>query len=138
MRWLTFDWRDTRDESWQRCGMSTSSNVVTIHPYFKVNPGRMDEAKALLPQFVEKTRSESGCLYYEFTIHEDVVFCREGYAGGEAALLHVQSVGELIGKLLQFSELARLEIHGPAVELEKMKGPLAELNPTWFALECGK
>jgi hypothetical protein len=30
------------------------------------------------------------------------------------------------------AELVRIEVHGPAAELDKLKVPLAELNPTWF------
>ena len=118
--------------------MSIPTNVVSIHPYFKVHPGRIEEAKTLLPAFVERTRTEAGNLYYEFTINENVIFCREGYAGGEAALAHVQNVSDLIAKMLELSELSRLEMHGPAEELEKLKAPLADLKPLWFALACGK
>lgn len=39
--------------------------------------------------------------------------------------------------MLKISELIRLEIHGPDAELEKMKCPLADLKPAWFAYECG-
>jgi hypothetical protein len=35
---------------------------------------------------------------------------------------------------LKMAELIRVEVHGPAAELEKLKGPLAHLNPSWFAL----
>jgi hypothetical protein len=28
-----------------------------------------------------------------------------------------------------------MEVHGPAAELEKLKKPLAHLNPVWFAIE---
>jgi len=28
-----------------------------------------------------------------------------------------------------------VEVHGPAAELEKLKKPLAHLNPAWFTLE---
>jgi hypothetical protein len=30
-----------------------------------------------------------------------------------------------------------LEIHGPAAELEKLRGPLAEFKPAWFTFACG-
>ncbi len=33
-------------------------------------------------------------------------------------------------------DLIRFEVHGPAKELEKLKGPLAHLNPKWFTLEA--
>ena len=61
-----------------------SQPTVSIHPYFKVHAAQLDAAKALLPQFEEKTRSERLCVYYEFTISGDVVFCREAYRGARA------------------------------------------------------
>jgi len=115
--------------------MSTPS--VSIHPYFKVHPGKLDAARALLPQFVEKTSSEPARLYYEFTINDDVVFCREAYLDAAGTLAHLDNVGTLLGEMLKLSDLIRLEIHGPAAELEKLKAPLAALNPAWFSFECG-
>ena len=48
-----------------------------LHPYFKAHGGQRDACHALLPAFVEKTRPDKYCLYYEFTAHEDEIFCRE-------------------------------------------------------------
>jgi quinol monooxygenase YgiN len=112
-------------------------NVVSIHPYFKVHPGSMEVARALLPTFVEQTRKEEKCLYYEFTIDGDVVFCREGYDGGEAALAHLANVSEQLDAMLKVSTLVRLELHGAAEELDKLRTPLAALNPQWFVYETG-
>jgi quinol monooxygenase YgiN len=114
-----------------------STPAVSIHPYFKIHPGKMEVAKALLPKFVEITKSEAGCLYYEFTINNDIIFCREAYKDGDATLVHLQNVGALIEELLKSADVHRLELHGPAAELEKLKGPMAALQPTWFAFEIG-
>jgi len=38
--------------------------------------------------------------------------------------------------MLKIADLTRMEVHGPAAELEKLKQPLAHLNPTWFVLEA--
>jgi len=114
-----------------------SQPTVSIHPYFKVHAGKLDAAKALLPQFVAKTTTEPKCCGYEFTINGDEVFCRESYADAEGTLAHLENVGALLGEMLKVSDLLRLEIHGPAAELEKLKGPLADLKPAWFAYECG-
>ena len=35
---------------------------------------------------------------------------------------------------LKMAQLVRLEVHGPAVQLQKLKEPLAHLNPAWFVL----
>jgi quinol monooxygenase YgiN len=113
------------------------SKVVSIHPYFRVKPGKLAEAKARLPQFVAKTAQEPGNLFYDFTVRDDVIFCREAYDGAEGLLKHVENVGALLGEMLTLADLARLEVHGSAVELEKLKAPLANLNPEWFVFECG-
>lgn len=113
------------------------TNVVSIHPYFKAHPGKLAQFKAAMPAFVEKTAGETKNLYYEFTINGDEIFCREGYIGAEGVLAHLDNVGPLLIEALQIADLTRLEFHGPAEELEKLKGPLGHFNPAWFVRECG-
>jgi len=117
--------------------MSKLTNSVSIHPYFKVAEGQMDGFKENIDRFVELTSSEEGCLFYEFTIHGDQAFCREAYVDGDAALTHLDNVGACIEKALTMSELYRLEIHGPAAELDKLRGPLADLSPDFYELVAG-
>lgn len=111
--------------------------VVTLHPYFKAHPGKLAEIKAALPAFVEKTAGEAKNLYYGFTLNGDELFCREGYADAAGVLAHLENVGPNLAELLKIADLARVEVHGPAAELEKLKAPLAQLNPAWFVCECG-
>lgn len=112
-------------------------NVVSIHPYFRVNPDRMPQARQLLREFVQQTNDEPGCLYYEFTIREDVVFCREAYRGSEGVLAHLSNVEAIITKMLAISTLYRLEIHGPAADIDRLREPLAPMSPEFYVLECG-
>ena len=114
-----------------------STPAVSIHPYFKVHPGKLEEAKALLPQFVARTKTETGCLYYEFTLSGDIVFCREAYHDAEAVLAHLENVDAQLKEMLSVADLIRLELHGPAAEIEKLMAPLAGLNPIWFIYETG-
>ena len=65
-----------------------SASPVSIHPYFKAHPGKLDAVKGLLPTFVEKTASEAKVLHYEFTINGDEIFCRETYEDAEGTLAH--------------------------------------------------
>ena len=113
------------------------AKTVSIHPYFQVNEGKLEQFKAMLPQFVEKTASEPACLFYDFTLNGTIVFCREAYVGGEGALAHLDNVGGLLEKALEISELIRLEIHGSSTELDKLREPLAGLNPEWFVFHSG-
>ncbi len=115
----------------------THSTVVSLHPYFKAHPGKLADIKATLPAFVEKTKAEAKNLYYGFTVNGDEIFCREAYADAEGVLAHLENVGPQLGEMLKMADLIRIELHGPASELEKLRGPLAQLNPAWFACECG-
>src|SRR5438876_8849939 len=83
-------------------------------------------------RFVEKSKTEAGCLYYGFTFNGDVVCCREGYKDADAALAHLQNVGALLGEFGKITEILRLELHGPESELAKLRGPLADLKPQYF------
>ena len=114
--------------------MNRVSGFVSLHPYFKVPPDKLQMLKDVLPEFVAKTRAETQNLFYEFTINGDEVFCREGYVNAEALLEHLGNVKAMLEAALQIAELIRIEVHGPAAELEKLKGPLAHLNPAWFIL----
>jgi hypothetical protein len=121
--------------------MSALSNFVSLHPYFKVHPGKLEAVKAGFPRFVEKTVTEKDNLFYEFTVNGDDMFCREGYTDADGVLAHLDNVGGpsrtggLLAEMLIMADLTRVEVHGPAAELEKLKAPLAHLNPAWFALE---
>lgn len=117
--------------------MVHSENVVSIHPYFRVNSGKMTEAKELLRQMVARTQTEGANFYYDFTINGDVVFCREAYEGAEGLLKHVENVGPVLEEFLKIAEVLRVEIHGTNANVEKLKGPLAGLKPEWFVFECG-
>lgn len=110
---------------------------VTIHPYFKVRAGQMGAVKPLLREFLRRTATEPGMLSYDFTIGGDVVFCREAYRNADALLAHVANVSAQVDQMLTHAELQRIEVHGPAAELAKLKEPLAGLNPTWYVYECG-
>ena len=116
--------------------MKRLSNFVSLHPYFKVHPGKLEAFKAGFPAFVEKTASEEKNLFYEFTVNGDEVFCREGYTDAEGLLAHLENIGALLAEALKIADLIRLEVHGPAAELEKLKEPLAHLKPDWFVLEA--
>ena len=117
--------------------MANQDLCCSIAPYFKVSEGNLQRFKELCVKFVESSRAEPQCLYYGFTFDGDQAHCREGYADADALLAHLAGVGPLLREALQLAEITRLEIHGPESELEKLRAPLAALNPQFFTLECG-
>lgn len=117
--------------------MSTNDTCCSIVPYFSVREGELDNFKTICEKFIEKTKEEKHCLYYGFTFNNNTVHCREGYENAEGVLEHLDNVDDLLKKALTISELTRLEIHGPEEEVEKLREPLAHLNPQYFILEYG-
>ncbi|HJT81764.1 MAG TPA: hypothetical protein VJ719_11235 [Chthoniobacterales bacterium] len=111
------------------------SKFVSLHPYFKIHPGKIEQIKKSLPQFIEKTATEKANLFYEFTMNGDELFCREAYQDAEGLLAHLDNVGALLAETLKIADLSRLEVHGPGGELAKLRQPLAHLNPTFFELQ---
>lgn len=117
--------------------MKLPANLVTIHPYFKIHSGKEEAVTGVLEKFVSKTRGEAKCLFYEFSCLGDVVFCREGYEGAEGVNEHLANIGAVLEEMLTVSDLTRLEFHGPAEEIDKLRGPLGHLNAEWYVLTCG-
>jgi quinol monooxygenase YgiN len=127
---------DVLRDAVQNPRMNPLSNFVSLHPYFKAHPGKLDTIKAAFPAFIEKTAGEEKNLFYGFTVNGDEIFCREAYADAEALLAHLDSVGAMLAEALKIADLTRLEVHGPPAELEKLRTPLAHLNPIWFVADA--
>lgn len=118
--------------------MATQDSCVSINPYFSIAEENLTTAREYCERFVALTKNEPKCLYYGFSINGNEIHCREGYDGAEGALAHLENVGPLLQEFLEKTgTLTRLELHGPADELEKLKEPLAALSPQYFVLEYG-
>jgi hypothetical protein len=117
--------------------MSSSFDCICLVPYFKAFPGKEEEVRKLLPEFVKKTALENGVIYYDFFCHGDEFYCREAYRDAACALAHLTNVGVLLGEMMKIADLTRVEIHGKASEVAKVKDSLEPLNPVCFTHECG-
>ncbi|MCZ6674557.1 MAG: hypothetical protein O7C75_16640 [Verrucomicrobia bacterium] len=117
--------------------MATSDTCCTIVPYFKLTDENLPTFKGMCEQFISLTQNEEKVLYYGFSFNGNEAHCREGYADAEGVLAHFDNVGALLQEALGISELTKLEIHGPADELAKLKEPLADLDIEYFTLEYG-
>ena len=117
--------------------MFTTDTCCTLVPYFEVQEGQLDAFKALASKFVERTRNEPGCVHYTFSFNGHSAHCREGYVDAQALLAHLENVGALLGEALKIAKIVRLEVHAPAAEIEKLRGPMAALGPQFYALADG-
>jgi len=117
--------------------MSYPSNAVSLHPYFMAHAGKLEEVKAFLPKFVAKTSAEKKNLYYDFTLNGHHLFCREAYVDAQGVLDHLTSVGPMMQEMMKIADLTRVEVHGPAAELDKLRDALKPLKPIWFIYHSG-
>lgn len=117
--------------------MFNEDTCVTLVPYFTIHEGQLNAFKALGPKFIERTKTESAVLHYAFSFDGQTAHCREGYKNAAGVLAHLDNVGDILGEALKLSELSRLEVHGPADELNQLREPLKDLNPQYFVLEAG-
>lgn len=117
--------------------MPIQDRAVSIHPYFKAADGKLDDFRKLCERFIAATEHEPKCIYYGFSFDGQNVHCREAYEDADGLLTHLANVDALLKEALTISDLARLEIHGPAEELDKLREPLFALGATYFTLENG-
>ena len=117
--------------------MALEDTVCTLVPYFAVEDGKLDEFKALGEEMVERTRTEDAVVFYGFSFDGNTAHCREGYRDGQGILDHLANVDALLKRALEIASLERLEVHGPATEIDKLREPMAGLNPSMFVMETG-
>lgn len=118
-------------------GTLKPDTVCTLVPYFEVQEGKLDAFKALGPEFVKLTRREPGVMHYAFSFSGQIAHCREGYANAKAVLDHLKDVDAPLKEALKVAKIIRLEVHAPAAEVDKLREPLASLNPQFFVLAEG-
>ena len=99
---------------------------------------RRTQAQPLLDKCVEDTKSETGCLYYGWTVKEDgsKLFCRETYVDGAAAGEHLSCVAAsgALGEALEkgYIALDNIDVMGTEADLEA-----AKKVPEFEAFGCG-
>lgn len=88
---------------------------------FKIREGKLEEYKRLAAQASEITRTkDSGTLLYETYLNEDQseVMVLERYRDSEAAIEHVENLGDLMGAIIATVTVIHGELLGePSAEL---------------------
>ena len=111
---------------------------VTILPEFTVPQGKMDEFKAGFTMFYSATKDGTmECLYYGFAVAGDKVWCREGYMSADGVMQHLKDVKEPLDKALKVvgEDGLKLNIVGPAAELEQLRPALGPLGAVFWELD---
>jgi len=117
---------DSREEE---CVDADSTLSLMVH--WKVR-----DRKAFLEgcsSFTELTRQEKGVVYYGFTLADnDQAVCKEGYVSAESFLAHLKNVDGPLQSALKVADITHIEAHGPSVEIDKLRVPLADFPVTYW------
>jgi len=111
---------------------------VTILPEFTVPEGKMDEFKAGFEKFYYATKEGTmECYYYGFAVAGDKVWCREGYMSAAGVKQHLEDVKEPLDEALKIVGEGglKLNIVGPAAELEELRPALSPLGAVFWELD---
>merc|ERR1711998_521568 len=114
----------------------SAQTLMSIQPTFTIKDWAA--AEPIMAEFVEATKTETGCVFYGWTRVDNKLFCREAYVDAAGVLAHLDNVGALVGKLLESAAtLDKIELHGPAEELEKCKANMDGFGTTYWAVDSG-
>jgi quinol monooxygenase YgiN len=119
----------------------TSENAA--YSFFSIRPTftvlNWEKAEPIMADFVEKTKSEKGCVYYGWTRVGDKLKCREAYVDGQAVNDHLTNVGDCITALLAegVATLDNIEIDCTANGINVVKPGTEALGTTYYTIDDG-
>lgn len=117
--------------------MSSNDTCVSVAPYFQIHAGKLTQFQSICERFVAQSAKEPDCLYYGFSFNDHLAHCREGFKDAQALLSHIENLAPIVTQMTEVSDLVKIEVHGIESELEKLRQPLAGLNPEYFVLKFG-
>ena len=101
-------------------------NFLTLRPTYTITDWQL--ARPIMEEYLEGTRKERGVMYCGWNVCGDKLFTSEAYHSADAVLEHIDNVQGAVSKLLNMgsASIDTVELHGPAAEVAKCKGALAE------------
>jgi len=103
--------------------MKIKKDFCTLVPYFTVISGHMEEALSIADKLCKISIKEEGCLFYNYTVHKNIIHFREAFVDATAAFAHIENIRETVANLAEISTRSRAEIHGPRRELDLIEDP---------------
>ena len=117
--------------------MALTDNCVTIIPHFIVKEGELDAFKAWCAKLEKVVATEEKCLFFGFSFDGDKVYCLEGYEGAQGVFEHLEVAGPHFDEGFSKVDVQKIEFHGPAAELEKLKETIDSLGAKAYTMEYG-
>jgi len=106
-------------------------HACSFHPHFTVKDWAVVEP--IMNRILTTTSDEEGCLHLGWTRSGDSLQWHGDYVNGEALKAHFEKVKPLLLELVAGpATLVRMDVHGPAAELEKSVTLLDNFEPVHF------
>lgn len=111
-------------------GRLASDETLCVLVYWKTH----DFAQFLagVVDFQGLTQQEEKVKYYGFAVSGEHAICREGYDCAEGFLEHLKNVDGPLKAACQAATIARVEVHGPTAEVDKLREPLSAFPATFW------
>merc|ERR1711953_150785 len=112
-------------------GRLASDETLTVLVYWSIR----DYARFLtgVKDFQDLTKQEEMVRYYGFCLSGSKAICREGYDCAEGFLEHLENVDQPLKAAMEVADVTRVEVHGPAAEVEKLRSPLSAFPAVFWS-----
>merc|ERR1719310_1469570 len=87
--------------------------------------------------FQALTKQEAEIKYYGFARNGSEAVCKEGYDSADGFLAHMTNVAGPWQAAIAAAAVARIEVHGPTAEVEKLRPHLKDLPVTYWGCADG-
>ena len=112
------------------------SAVVTVIGYFDIPTGNADPFRANCEAMLALRDKEPGHLATAYSFDKDTTATsREDYENAEAVIRHMELGRHIYESTTGLVDITRVEVHGPAAELEKLDALFSDLSPRFYVTE---
>jgi hypothetical protein len=112
-----------------------ADRTLSVMVYWKLR--KPDAFMAGVAKFQARTKQETEIKYYGFARNNDEAVCKEGYDTGEGFLAHMKNVEGPWQAAIAAADVARVEVHGPSAEVDKLRAPLKDFPVTYWGCADG-
>mmetsp|Transcript_159670 Transcript_159670/g.291372 ORF Transcript_159670/g.291372 Transcript_159670/m.291372 type:complete len:594 (+) Transcript_159670:96-1877(+) len=116
---------------------TVADTTVTLFSYYDYADGNRSHVEAIMAGVITLTKEEPGNLFYGWAHRDTGYVIKDCYVNAQAYLDHVLNMQQLRQNAAKVYSLTKVEVHGPAKELEKLKTVLSASTTTYWAAEQG-
>jgi len=113
---------------------------VSVTARFALAEGKLEDFRSGFPEFYRAVQAGTrGCLYFGLAVSGSEALSREGYKDAECCLTHLNDVKVPFDKAVAAAGEGglKVDVMGPAGELEKLKAAMDPMGAVYWELDAG-